>query len=115
MSIWDNFKKRGFKDILNPRKWLVFLKWKRDKKRGYIKVPVDEGLTYCRQVVYRSLLCRECVKQGQCKDCECKVPDNMLYPNNRCSEMNWLEMKSKEEFEKELENLGLDIGLVTRK
>jgi hypothetical protein len=46
-------------------------------------------LTYCEQVVYRSIKCSECVKEGKCKHCGCAMPAATLSPDNFCSEGKW--------------------------
>ena len=100
MGVIENVKKRGLKDILNLKKWWIYIRsWFLDKF-NLLPASYDNGLAYCEMVVYRSLQCPECVKAGKCIGCGCPVPEAILDPINECSEGNWEAVDSFEEWEK---------------
>lgn len=113
-SVIENIKARGLKDILNPKKWFVYLKSKYWKTKKYVKLEESEIFSYCEQVVYRSILCKPCVKDGKCKDCKCPVPENMIIPENTCSEKNWVEMKNSDEWNKYKKSLGIEFNIIIK-
>ena len=75
-EIINHIKKRGFKDIFNWKKLLVFFKSKKELCTG-INIEPSEALAYSEQLFYRSLLCSQCVKEGICKEEEYDI-------NRRC-------------------------------
>lgn len=111
MSIIKNIKKRGLKDILNPWRWKMFLRSKQREFQG-IKLEQKEILSYCEQVVYRTNLCKPCLKNGACTHCECAVPDLFYDKKMVCSGGNWVEMVSPEKWENYKKELGLEFRIV---
>lgn len=119
MSIITNFRKRKFKDILNPARWILYI---RGIKRGFkgttLKINGEDSLTvdnenlqsFIEQVVFRQSFpeCRKCFEQGQCIHCGC---DKSLFYDQQmvCSGGNWGEMKSPEEWEEYKNEVGITI------
>lgn len=93
MSIISNLKKRGFKDVLNPKKWKIFARsiGLRALKKEYSEMFVPE---YLEQVSIRMSEpgCRPCLKKGECVHCGCKSPDLFFEKDMECSGGNWKEM-----------------------
>lgn len=104
-SLITNLRLRGLKDILNPRKWKVFLL---SKLRG-LDLPAEEAFARAEQVVYRSRVCSECV--GECVHCGCPVPAAFLEPDNICSALQWEEMLSAEDWAKFKKDGGIDLTI----
>jgi hypothetical protein len=90
MSLWQNIKKRGLKDLLNPLKWKVFVRSQvlRALKKEYPEMQVPE---YQEQIAYRMSRpdCRKCVTSGECHHCGCVSPDLFYEADNWCSGNEW--------------------------
>ena len=107
MSLLTNFKKRKFKDILNPERWAMFLRSWRGKTSGTTFKIGDENVnftneqlqSYIEQVSYRESFeeCRTCLNEGACIHCGC---DKSLFldPKMVCSGGNWPEMMTVEKW-----------------
>lgn len=101
MSLIDNIKKRGLSDILNPKKWWVYVI---SMLREWLLGSPFEQVARAEQTVYRIHKCRDCFQDGSCKVCGCPTPESMLEPDNWCEGGKWGEMlsyKEWEEFKKE--------------
>lgn len=105
-SVLENVKKRGLKDILNPRNIHNFIKSLWVKSRG-LTLKESEVLSYSEQLVYRSLKCADCFKEGKCHDCSCPQPDAAIIKEHECSmgkyramlpQNDWEDFKLKEKF-----------------
>lgn len=114
MSILKNFKRRGFKDALNPRKWRIFFRYVRSwVKSGLYQSKAEEAgipsktlneyseLTTpheLEQIVWRMSQesCRECLISGSCTHCGCASPELFYDRENWCSGMHWLAMVDEE-------------------
>ncbi len=90
-------------DMINPRKWWAFIIGRILEK--YVT------FAYCEQAVYRSIMCKSCVKAGSCVGCGCAMPDALMAPGNFCSEGNWTGMMSKEEWNERKEVSGLEFNI----
>lgn len=98
MSLWTNIKLRGLRDILNPSRWMLFLRSKKGDVLGTsfkvgdsnITVTNEELQSYVEQVMYRESFeeCRRCLNEGACTHCGC---DRSLFldPEMECSGGNW--------------------------
>lgn len=53
----------------------------------------EKDRSYAEQVLYRSILCRDCLIAGSCTHCGCTVPENMFSAINYCSDEKWGPMK----------------------
>lgn len=93
MSIISNLKKRGLKDILNPKKWKIFARSLALKalRKEYSEMFIPE---YLEQVSIRMSHpgCRPCLEGGECIHCGCKSPDLFFEKEMECSGMNWFAM-----------------------
>lgn len=117
MSIWTNIKNRGFKDLLNPKRWVMVLDSFRGKTVGTTLKIGDENVnftneqlqSYIEQVSYRQSFeeCRRCLNEGACTHCGC---DRSLFldPKMVCSGGNWQEIKTPEEWRKFKKTLELE-------
>lgn len=110
MSILSNIKKRGLKDILNPAKWVIYIKYLFHKQAG-VKIPEDEIISYAEQVIYRSTHpgCQQCVRAGECVHCGCKIPELFFEKDMECSGGHWSAMRSPEDWENYKEMLQMTI------
>lgn len=93
-----NYKKRGLKDITNPDKQIAFLTGELIKKEG-ITIKVEDIQAYAEQVVYRRYFC-ECAEMSHCRHCTCEQPISFFTPKFECSQDNYGEMHTTEEWEK---------------
>lgn len=110
MNLIDNIKKRGARDILNPKKWAAYLDGEIIENGG-IHLSYEEIIPFCQQLMVRLIKCSECVEAGKCVGCGCKMPIAAIVPNNFCSEEKWKEMMTPENWNKYLEETGLKFKL----
>lgn len=108
MGIWENIKKRGLVDFLNPMKWKVFARYIKMSvlKQEYEELNIPE---YKEQIVYRMNKCKTCVKRGECLHCGCKSPEVFYDKINECSGLNWFRMDDPEEWKKHKKQSGINI------
>lgn len=106
MSLIDNIKKRGAKDILNPKKWGAYIDGEIIEKNG-IHLEYNEIIPFCQQLMMRLIRCSECVEAGKCVGCGCIMPLAAIVPNNFCSEEKWKEMVPPEDWEKYMKEKGM--------
>lgn len=97
-SILENVKKRGLKDILNPKKWFNFLSGQKIEKTG-IHLEEKEILSYSEQLVYRSLKCSQCFLEKACVDCECPQPLSATVKKHECTLGKYKAMLTPEKWE----------------
>ena len=67
--------------FFNPFKWRAYFKGTYNAKN----VPYE----FCEIVIYRSVMCNECLEAGKCVNCGCKTPDNFMALENWCNGGNW--------------------------
>lgn len=93
MSLLSNLRKRGFKDIFNPKKWGIFGRYlvRRAMRKQY---PELSNTLYLEQIVYRMTRegCQQCILAGECVHCGCISPQLFYDKDNWCSGMHWNEM-----------------------
>lgn len=96
MSIWGNIKKKGLKDVLNPKKWGIFARYLKNRalKREYPELSIPHKR---EQIVWRMRKCPECVENGACTVCECRSPELFYDGKNWCSGHRWGVMKETAE------------------
>jgi len=121
MSLITNLKNRGLRDILNPKKWLIYLKhlaYKWGEPIDADKEDANDVLSYSEQVVMRSILCPQCVKAGKCvgdgtegSGCGCLMPDAIIDRINFCSEGQWGEMLPTDQWNEYKTNTGLTLKI----
>lgn len=97
-SIVKNVKARGFKDLLNPDKWSAYSQGIEIEENG-IHLSAEEVISFSEQIVYRKLMCPECVTGTECVHCKCKMPISAITPVNFCSQGLWDKMMSPDEWE----------------
>lgn len=97
-SLWTNFRKRGLKDITNPKKIKNYLDGSKIKKEG-IHLDYEEIMSYSEQLVYRSIQCRPCFKNGACLTCGCPKPLSSMVYDFVCEDGNFGEMLPPKEWE----------------
>lgn len=97
-SILENVKKRGLKDLLNPKKWLNFINGLIIGVNG-INLKENEILSYSEQLVYRSLRCSQCFAEKACIDCKCPQPLSATVKKHECTLGKYKAMMSPEKWE----------------
>lgn len=109
MSLINNLKKRGFKDILNPRKWKIFARYMAHTALNteYPELDVPE---YQEQIAIRMAHpgCRACIKSGECVHCGCKSPELFLDKTNECSGGHWFTMIDPEQWPEFKKKAGIE-------
>lgn len=112
-SIIANIRNRGLKDVTNPEKIRNYFEGAEIKKEG-INLNYEEILPYAEQLVYRSIMCSQCFKEGKCRDCQCPQPLSGMVPDHQCTEGNYdymLPPKDWDKFKEEIElNFKLEYG-----
>ena len=91
MSLLDNIKKRGFKDILSPNRWKAFIVWILRRMLTALGGEAKQILSVheIENIVYRMRTCSECVEQGTCVHCGCNTMGRMQEPTESCSAGKW--------------------------
>jgi predicted RNA-binding Zn-ribbon protein involved in translation (DUF1610 family) len=97
MSLIENLRKRGVKDIFNLTKIKVFTRYLKmlALKTEYNELRVPE---YTEQIVYRMKKCPDCMESTKCQNCGCKSPELFYDKDNFCSEDRWGKMESPEKW-----------------
>ena len=105
-------KNRGLKDVLNPKRWVMFFRSVRfnNKVKHSDRTFVDElkdeyeeifsNDEYLEQVVLRMQEpgCRNCLNAEKCHHCGCKTPDLFFEKDMECSGGNWFPMVNKDQW-----------------
>ena len=94
-SIFDNIRKRGLKDVTNPERIKMYLDGEKIKKEG-IHLSYEEILPFAEQLVFRSIVCSQCFREGKCRTCSCAMPVAAMVPKFECEEGSFTEMLLKE-------------------
>lgn len=69
------------KDLVNPVRWFSFV-------QAYL-VKTLVPMHIVEQIIYRSIMCKDCTEAGACKHCGCKVPALYYSYFLSCSEGKW--------------------------
>lgn len=96
-GILDNIKQRGLKDITDPNVWKAYKQWVDIEKNGIHLAPEDI-ISFAQQVVYRMVMCPECVSAGKCVACSCAIPQTMCCAAAVCKMGRWNEMMDPDEW-----------------
>lgn len=123
MSILTNLRKRGLKDVLDPKRWKLYFRGKKREKDGTtLQIAEEETLTvnneelqsFIEQVIYRQSFaeCKQCLEKGECIHCGCKSPELFYDKEMVCSGGNWQEMKLPEDWNEYKKDIGIEITTV---
>lgn len=85
-SIKENVKLRGVKDILNPKRWWMFI---HSKASMWLGKDPDEEIAWAEQIVYRQSRCSQCVEAGKCVHCGCPMNELLTEKSAACSALQW--------------------------
>lgn len=100
LSVIRNISKRGFKDILNPKRVANYLDGEVIKAEG-LHLEVSQVIPYSVELANRFKFseCRKCVEQGHCSHCGCEQPISIITPDWECGGGNFMAMdlQTKEE------------------
>lgn len=109
MNLWANIKNRGLKDILNPKRWGMFLRSVSTPEKD-----AREFQAYVEQIIYRQSFyeCKKCLKNGSCTHCGCSTPDLFFEKEMVCSGGNWNEILPADEWEEFKKDSGIEIKAV---
>lgn len=120
MSIITNIRKRGLKDILNPKRWILYIRGLRRGSSGTtLQISKTDSLTisneelqsFIEQVIYRQSFteCKRCLKEGACTHCGCKSPELFYDKEMVCSGGNWNEMLPPKDWNEFKSDNGIEI------
>lgn len=116
-----------FKDIVNPVKWMDYLKFLLRKLTGkffaHLGYKTPEDMYWQSEVVvFRQLMCSDCAAAGKCvgiaqgetEACGCDFIGKSTDMSLECSLGNWKATPTKEVWEKQKKNFmhGLTFGFV---
>lgn len=115
MSLIENIKKRGLKDIFSMRVF-AYLESIWQKLFGIEIAQKDMG-AYAEQILFRKTVCKPCSEKGSCTHCGCNFYDLSISKNGTCSAGNFgkiMNAKDWEEYKKTYLS-GTEIGFVRKK
>lgn len=96
-GVLANIRQRGLKDVLDPHAWKTFKQWSDIEKNGLLLAPEDI-ISFSQQLVYRMIMCGECVNAGKCVACKCAIPQTLCCAAAVDKLGRWGEMMSPEEW-----------------
>jgi hypothetical protein len=117
MSLLDNIKNRGFKDILSPKHWWFFIKAKFERNWEDRQAEVE-------QIIYRESLCPQCFAIGkcigtpiylgedideQCGGCGCPSPELFHEKQMVCACGKWPEMMKANDWNQYKKETGMEL------
>jgi hypothetical protein len=90
-------------DLVNPKRWFAFvqaylLKW---------LVPYH----IAEQIIYRSLICNDCMRDGKCKHCGCHTPVLFYSYFLSCEEGKWGPFFNRKNWKEYKRLMNIDIKL----
>jgi hypothetical protein len=92
------------KDLINPVRWFAFV------QANLIKILVPYHIV--EQILYRSLVCRECLDKGSCVGpCGCKTPALFYSYFLSCSEGRWGPFMNRKNWNEYKQLLGIKFKL----
>lgn len=115
MSIFTNFKKRGFKDILSARVF-SYISSKFQSIFGVWTAKKDQ-VAYSEQILWKGIMCSECKAKGECVECGCNFYDLSVAKNSVCSAGKWGKVQDANSWEEYKSKYlsGIEFGLVKKK
>ena len=109
-SIFRNVKKRGLKDVTDPKRWAAYFNGQEIKKEG-LHLTYEQIVPFTEMLMFRMLTCPECVQRGACTHCECPMPLKAMWPDDFCSAGKWTEFNSVEDWEKYKKSTNLKFNI----
>lgn len=85
-SIKENVAARGLQDVLNPKRWWMFLNSKAAIAAGR---DTAEEISWAEQIVFRMSRCPQCVAEGTCVHCKCPMDEVLTEKFAECSAKQW--------------------------
>ncbi len=112
MSVFENIRKRGLKDIFSKRVF-AYLESIKQKLFG-VRMRKEDAIAYAEQIVFKRSMCRECYDRGACVHCGCSFEDLSLSTQATCSAGKWGKTMDSESWNRyKSEYLkGTDFGIV---
>lgn len=95
-GVLENVRKRGLKDI-NFSTYKAYKQWADIEENGLL-LPPEDIISFAEQLVYRMIMCPECVSAGKCVACSCAMPQSMCASAYKCKQGRFNEMMSPEEW-----------------
>ena len=115
MSLIENIKKRGLKDIFSMRVF-SYIEAQFQKIFG-VWTKQEDQIAYSEQLIYKAVMCPECKAKGECVFCGCNFKDLSVSKDAVCSEGRWgkiMDEKNWEEYKKTYLP-GTEFGIVRKK
>jgi hypothetical protein len=76
-------------DLINPVRWVMFLKHSENERTNVTEVPTDELQARAELLVYRGTLCPECEEAGKSLCCNCDWTAKAFNPEDECKDGKW--------------------------
>lgn len=96
-GVLENVRARGLKDLVDPNVWRTYAEWSDIEKNGLV-LPPEAIVSFAQQLVYRMVMCGECVRAGKCASCKCAIPQKMCCAAAKDALGRWPEMMPPEEW-----------------
>lgn len=114
MSLIENIKKRGLKDIFSTRVF-SYIEAQFQKIFG-VWTKQEDQIAYSEQILYKGIVCSDCKKNGSCTHCGCSFPDLAVSKISVCSQGNWGKVMNNKDWEnyKKTYLVGTEIGFVRK-
>ena len=95
-----NSKIQKLEDVFDPGKYSVgsTLTVTQDLKTKLDRIDDFEQIYIIEQYMYRFLSCPQCVEEGECIHCHCKIPARMFVRSDKCSMDYWGPFKNEEQW-----------------
>lgn len=115
MSLIENIKKRGLKDIFSMRVF-SYIEAQFQKIFG-VWTKKEDQIAYSEQILYKGVVCGVCKEKGECVHCGCSFPDLAVSKIAVCSQGNWGKVMNNKDWEeyKKTYLSGTEIGFVRKK
>ena len=115
MSLLENIKKRGLRDIFSMRVF-SYIESQFQKIFG-VRTKHEDQIAYAEQQIYKRVMCNNCYKDGVCEHCGCGFSDLTISKEAVCSQNRWgkvMPANSWEEYKSKYLS-GIEFGLVKKK
>lgn len=114
MSVIENIKKRGLKDIFSKRIF-SYIESQFQKIFG-VRTKHKDQIAYAEQIIFKKTMCSDCAKAGVCTHCGCNFYDLSVSKESVCSQGRWGKVKSSKDWEEYKSKYlsGIEFGLVKK-